>query len=313
MPGGQFTNLREQARSLGIEERWPEVAGAYAEVNHMFGDIVKVTPSSKVVGDMALLMVTSGLSSSDVLDPEKEVAFPESVVSMFRGDLGQPPGGWPKELQAKILKGEKANEIRPGAILPATDLEAAKTKAEEKAGRHISENELASYLMYPKVFLDYVEHKRHFGDVSALPTPVFFYGMEVGQDIAVELERGKVLMIRYLALSDADEEGLRTVFYELNGQPRSVKIADTHVTPTRKSLPKAEDGNLMHIAAPMPGLIASVMAKKDQPVKRGDLVMTIEAMKMETSVRAEADGIVAEVNASPGMHVDAKDLLVVLR
>jgi pyruvate carboxylase len=313
MPGGQFTNLREQARSLGIEERWPEVAAAYAEVNHMFGDIVKVTPSSKVVGDMALLMVTSGLSSTDVLDPEKEVAFPESVVSMFRGDLGQPPGGWPKGLQNKILKGEKLNEIRPGAILPATDLAVAKTKAEEKAGRQISENELASYLMYPKVFLDYAEHKRHYGDVSALPTPIFFYGMEVGQDIAVELERGKVLMIRYLALSDADEEGMRTVFYELNGQPRSVKIADTHVTPSRKALPKAEDGNVLHIAAPMPGLIASVTVKKDQPVKRGDLVMTIEAMKMETSVRAESDGVVAEVNASPGMHVDAKDLLVVLR
>ncbi len=313
MPGGQFTNLREQARSLGIEERWPEVAQAYSEVNHMFGDIVKVTPSSKVVGDMALLMVTSGLSSADVLDPEKEVAFPESVVSMFRGDLGQPPGGWPKGLQNKILKGEKPNEIRPGAILPPTDLVAAKAKAEEKTGRHISENELASYLMYPKVFLDYAEHKRHYGDVSALPTPVFFYGMEVGQDIAVELERGKVLMIRYLALSDADEEGLRTVFYELNGQPRSVKVADSHVTPSRKSLPKAEDGNPLHIAAPMPGLIASVTVKKDQPIKRGDLVMTIEAMKMETSVRAEVDGIVAEINVSPGMHVEAKDLLVALR
>jgi pyruvate carboxylase len=310
MPGGQYTNLREQARSLGIEERWSEVAHAYAEVNRLFGDIIKVTPSSKVVGDMALVMVTGGLTAADIADPAKEVAFPDSVVSMFRGDLGQPPGGWPAALQAKILKGAAPVTVRPGSVMTPIDLAAAKAEAEAKLGRHLSENELSSYLMYPKVFADYALHHSHFGDVSTLPTPVFFHGMEVGQEIAVELEKGKALVIRYLATSDPDEEGLRTIFFELNGQPRSVKVADRLVAPARKSLPKAEDGNPAHVSAPMPGLVVSVAVKKEQAVKRGDLLLTIEAMKMETAVRAEADGLIKEIAAAPGMQVEAKDLLV---
>ena len=226
MPGGQYTNLREQARSLGIERRWPEVARRYAEVNELFGDIVKVTPTSKVVGDMALFMVTSGLTPEDVTNPDKEIAFPESVVQLFRGDLGQPPGGWPEALQAKVLNGEAADTSRPGEHLPPTDLEAARQEAEKKIGRKVDDDDLASYLMYPKVFVEFAAHRRNYGDVSILPTPVFFFGLEPEEEIAVDIEPGKTLIIRLLAVGDADAEGMRRMFFELNGQPRTVAVAD---------------------------------------------------------------------------------------
>jgi pyruvate carboxylase len=225
MPGGQYTNLREQARSLGIDEhRWPEVAQAYADVNRLFGDIVKVTPTSKVVGDMAILMVTSGLTPEAVCDPAVEVAFPESVVQLFRGDLGQPYGGFPQALQNKILQGKGSQTTRPGARLAAADLKRERAVAEQKCGRAITDTSFASYLMYPKVFVDYAADRLSFGDLGALPTTVFFYGMESGQEISVDLERGKTLIVRYVTSSDPHEDGTRTVFFELNGQPRSVRV-----------------------------------------------------------------------------------------
>jgi pyruvate carboxylase len=313
MPGGQFTNLREQARSLGIDDaRWPEVARAYAKVNELFGDIVKVTPTSKVVGDMALMMVTSGLSAEQVLDPNTEIAFPESVVSFFRGDLGQPYGGFPPELQKKVLKGEKPLTVRPGEALPPIDLEKARAEAQAKTWREITDDELAAYLMYPKVFLDYMQHRLDYGRVSVLPTPLFFYGMESGEEISIEIDRGKTLIVRFVAVSDVHEDGTRTVFFELNGQPRSVKVPDrTHVAvkPPRR---KAADNDPTQIGAPMPGTIATVAVAPGSKVARGDVLVTIEAMKMETSVRADRDGTIAEVVTKPGEVVDAKDLLVVM-
>ncbi len=314
MPGGQFTNLREQARSLGLEAtRWPEVANAYAAVNQLFGDIVKVTPTSKVVGDMALFMVTSGLEAGDVLNPDREIAFPESVVSFFRGDLGQPYGGFPEALQKKVLKGAVPLKTRPGESLPPADLAAARATAQSKCGREITDDELASYLMYPKVFLDFAAERAAFGRVSMLPTPVFFYGMDPGQEMTVEIERGKSLIIRFVALSESHEDGTRTVFFELNGQPRSVKVADRSVAAARPPRRKADAGNPDHVAAPMPGTVATVCVMAGAQVVRGDVLVTIEAMKMETSVRAERDGTVAEVITRTGEPVDAKDLLVVLK
>jgi pyruvate carboxylase len=313
MPGGQFTNLKEQARSLGLDDsRWPEVARAYAQVNEMFGDIVKVTPTSKVVGDMAIFMVTSGLTAADVIDPQRDIAFPESVVSLFRGELGQPPGGFPGELQRKVLKGVEPMTARPGAVLPPLDLDQARATAQQKMGRVVTDYQLASYLMYPKVFLEFFADYLSFGDVSTLPTRVFFYGLEPGQEVAADIERGKTLIVRFVAVSEADEEGKRKVFFELNGQPRSVRIPDRSKAIAKPARPKAESGNINHVGAPMPGTIGSVRVAAGAKVARGDILLVIEAMKMETSLRAERDATVAEVLTRQGDAVDAKDLLLVL-
>jgi pyruvate carboxylase len=314
MPGGQYTNLREQARSLGIgAARWPEVAQAYADVNLLFGDIVKVTPTSKVVGDLALMMVTSGLTRQQVLDPHTDVAFPESVVQLFRGDLGQPQGGFPAQLQSKVLKGQLPLTERPGARLPAADLQAAREKMRQATPwRQVTDDDLASYLMYPKVWLDYATDRKQYGDVGMLPTPVFFYGMEPGQEISVDLERGKTLIVRFVAVSDVHEDGTKTVFFELNGQPREVRVPDRSQVAMSSPQRKAEPGNPRHVGAPMPGTVATISAAVGRKVARGDVLATLEAMKMETAVRAETNGEVAEVLARPGQQVDSKDLLVVL-
>ncbi len=313
MPGGQYTNLKEQARSVGLDDsRWPEVSQTYADVNEMFGNIVKVTPSSKVVGDLALMMVSSGLTKEQVLDPNVEVAFPESVVQMMRGDLGRPEGGWPAGIQKKVLKDVPPLATRPGAALPPLDLVAERKKLDEKLGRPATDTQFASYLMYPKVFLDYARDRTAYGDCAILPTPVFFYGMEPGEEVSVDIERGKTLIVRFVALSEVRDDGTRQVFFELNGQPRSIIVTDRSQVAKRPPQRKMEPGNAMHVGAPMPGTIATVKAIVGQKVAKGDLLLTMEAMKMETSVRAEADGTVAEVLAKPGLQVDAKDLLVVL-
>jgi pyruvate carboxylase len=313
MPGGQYTNLREQARSLGIEDaRWPEVAQAYVTVNEMFGDIIKVTPTSKTVGDLALLMITSGLTRAEVLDPHKQIAFPESVVQLFHGDMGQPLGGFPRALQLKILKGVPPLRERPGATLPAVDLEAERAKIRQKLPRPITDEDLASYLMYPRVWLDYAQQRIQYGDVGILPTAVFFYGMEPGQEISVSLERGKTLIVLYITTSEVHEDGTRTVFFELNGQPRSVRVPDRSQVAQRPPQRKAEPGNALHLGAPMPGKITTITASLGRTVERGEVLATLEAMKMETAVRAESAGTVAEILATPGQQVDAKDLLIVL-
>jgi pyruvate carboxylase len=312
MPGGQFTNLKEQARSLGLETRWHEVAQAYADANQMFGDIVKVTPSSKVVGDMALMMVSQDLSVADVENPAKDVSFPDSVVSMMRGDLGQPPSGWPKALQDKVLKGDEAYTERPGSLLPDADLEAERKEIETKLEREVSENEFASYLMYPKVFTDFALATETYGPVSMLPTPAYFYGIPVGGELFVEIEKGKTLVIQNLAQGEPDDKGMVTVFFELNGQPRRVKVPDrAHGASGSAARRKAEAGNDAHVAAPMPGVISTVAVAAGQEVTAGDVLVSIEAMKMETAIHAERDGTLAEVLVKTGDQIDAKDLLVV--
>ena len=318
MPGGQFTNLKEQARSLGLESRWHEVAQAYHDVNLMFGDIVKVTPSSKVVGDMALMMVSQDLSVADVENPTKDIAFPDSVVSMLRGDLGQPPAspghkaGWPEALQNKALKGETPITVRPGSLLKPADLEASRVEAEEKIGRKLSEHEFTSWLMYPKVFADFAAAQDVYGPVSVLPTPTYFYGMKAEDEIFITIERGKTLVVRCLAIGDPDEKGMVTVFFELNGQPRRVKVPDRiHGVANGKARRKAEPGNEAHVAAPMPGVVSTLTVRTGQVVTSGDVLLSIEAMKMETALHAERDGTIAEVLVQAGDQIDAKDLLVV--
>ncbi|NNE86613.1 MAG: pyruvate carboxylase [Silicimonas sp.] len=313
MPGGQFTNLKAQARSLGLEERWHEVAETYAEVNQMFGDIVKVTPSSKVVGDMALMMVSQGLTRTEVEDPEVDVAFPDSVIDMMRGNLGQPPGGWPKALQKKMLKGEKPQLERPGLHADPVDIEKTRAELSETLdGATIDDEDLGGYLMYPKVFLDYQERHGTYGPVRTLPTKTFFYGMQPGQEISVEIDPGKTLEIRCQAIAETTEEGVAKVFFELNGQPRTVRITDRSNAAAAASRPKADPSNDRHIGAPMPGVVASIGVKEGASVKAGDLILTIEAMKMETGMHAERDAVVKSVHVTPGAQIDAKDLLVEL-
>ncbi len=313
MPGGQFTNLKAQARSLGLEERWHEVAQTYADVNQMFGDIVKVTPSSKVVGDMALMMVSQGLTRSDVEDPETDVSFPDSVIDMMRGSLGQPPGGWPKAIQKKILKDETPFTDRPGLKAAPIDLEETRAKVSaEMEGKPVDDEDLSGYLMYPKVFLDYMGRHRTYGPVRTLPTRTFFYGMEPGEEITAEIDPGKTLEIRLIAVGDTQDDGEVRVFFELNGQPRTIRVPDRKAKATTAARPKAELGNANHVGAPMPGVVATVAAQAGKKVKEGDLLLTIEAMKMETGLHAERDAVIKAVHVTTGAQIDTKDLLVEL-
>ena len=273
----------------------------------MFGDIVKVTPSSKVVGDMALMMVSQGLTRADVEDPKKDVSFPESVVDMMRGYLGQPPGGWPKAIQKKILKGETPLTERPGKSLKPVDIETTrKDVSKELEGFKVDDEDLNGYLMYPKVYLDYMGRHRIYGPVRTLPTDVFFYGMEPGDEVSVEIDPGKTLEIRLQTVGEIHEDGSVRVFFELNGQPRVIRVQNRKTAAAKAAHPKAEAGNPAHLGAPMPGVVASVAVQPGNPVKEGDLLLSIEAMKMETGLHAERDAVVKAVHVGPGSQIDAK-------
>ena len=313
MPGGQFTNLKAQARSLGLEERWDEVAQTYAEVNQMFGDIIKVTPSSKVVGDMALMMVSQGLTRAQVEDPAVELSFPDSVVDMLRGNLGQPPGGFPLELTTKVLKGQTASTERPGRAMATADLDALRAELSGLLdGEVIDDEDLNGYLMYPKVFLDYMGRHKAYGPVRTLPTKTFFYGMQPGEEITAEIDPGKTLEILLQAVGETNAEGDARVFFELNGQPRVIRVPNRKVKSATAARPKAKLGNPNHIGAPMPGVVASIAATVGATVREGDLLLTIEAMKMETGIHAECNATIKAMHVVPGAQIDAKDLLVEL-
>jgi pyruvate carboxylase len=311
MPGGQYANLYQQAQALGIADRWPEVGKMYAAVNKLFGDIVKVTPTSKVVGDMALFMLANNLTPEMVLDPQREIAFPESVVEFFEGKLGQPPGGFPPELQKRILRGRKPLTDRPGAILPPADFTRTRRELEEKLGRPPTDHDVISYLLYPKVFLDYAETVAKYSDLSVLPTPVFFFGLQSGEEVSIDIEPGKTLIIKFLTVGEPQPDGRRTVYFELNGQPREVVVVDKSLSGrVAKARPKAEPGNAKHIAAPMPGAVVAVAVAAGDEVAAGQKLLTMEAMKMETTLHAERAGRIAEVLVRPGMQVDAGDLVI---
>ena len=315
MPGGQFTNLKEQARSLGLDTRWHEVAQAYADANQLFGDIVKVTPSSKVVGDMALMMVSQDLSKDDVLHPDRDISFPDSVIDMMRGSLGQPPGGWPKDIQKKVLKSEVPSTERPGALLEDIDLFAEHEKLEADLGKEIgvemTDKLFASHLMYPKVFRDFMMAADKYGPTSVLPTPVYFYGMAPQEEILITLEAGKTMVLRCLAIGETHEDGYRTVFFELNGQPRRVKVPDrAHGATAAQARPKADPKNANQVGSPLPGVISQVSVTAGQAIKAGDVLVSIEAMKMETALHADRDCVVETITVKVGDQIDAKDLLI---
>ena len=310
MPGGQFTNLKAQARSMGLEERWHEVAQAYADVNRMFGDIIKVTPTSKVVGDMALMMVSQGLTHEDIENPETEISFPDSVIEMLQGQIGQPKGGFPPAIVRKALKDREPLTVRPGSLLEPEDLEARRSDIAETLGVEIDDEDLMGYIMYPKVFTEY--HKRHaaYGPVRTLPTRTFFYGMEPGEEITAEIDPGKTLEILLQAVGETHEDGSVRVFFELNGQPRVARVTDRRIASEKVAHPKAEADNPSHVGAPMPGVVASVSVEVGTEITKGELLLTIEAMKMETGLHAERDGTVKAIHVTPGTQIDAKDLLV---
>ena len=249
MPGGQYTNLFQQAKALGLAARWHEVCKAYSEVNLLFGDIVKVTPSSKVVGDMALFLVANNLTPEDTLDPERELAFPESVVEFFQGRLGQPPGGFPPELQDRVLRGRPALTDRPGANLPPADLDAAREKASALLGCPATTRDALSYVLYPRVFPDLAAHERTYSDTSILPTPTFFFGPEPGEEIKLEIEEGKTLIVKLLAVGEPHADGKRTIFFELNGQPREVEVLDRSLASSVRETPKADPSDPDQIGA----------------------------------------------------------------
>ena len=311
MPGGQFSNLKAQARSLGLQDRWPEIASAYAEANLMFGDIVKVTPTSKVVGDMALMMVSQGLSRKEIEDPEVEVAFPSSVVDLMRGNIGQPVGGFPEGLKTKVLKGEPSLTARPGESLEPVDIEATRRDLSAQLnGFKVDDEDLAGYLMYPSVFLDYMGHHRDFGPVRTLPTRTFLYGMQPREVISVDIDPGKTLEIQLQAVGATGEDGYVRVFFELNGQPRTIRIVDRSAAATAPQPVIAESGNPSHVGAPMPGTVSSVSVQEGQHVGKGEMLLTIEAMKMEVGVYSEVSGEVATVHVKPGQPFEAKQLLI---
>ncbi|CAM9288801.1 MULTISPECIES: pyruvate carboxylase [Acinetobacter] len=310
MPGGQYTNLREQARSMGIEERWTEVSDAYAQVNLLFGDIVKVTPTSKVVGDMALYMVSNNLSPQDIEDSELEIDFPESVVSLFKGELGIPVHGFPEKLQNKVLKGAAPLNDRLGAVMPPADLAGKKAMLENMFGKLVTEQELASYLMYPKVFTDFMQHEMKYGTVSSIPSSAFFYGLKEQSPVEIELERGKVLEIKLLGRSEA-KDGVIDLFVELNGQLRLVQIKQASQKESTAHS-KADPKNPKHIGASMPGMISTVPVKLGQSVRKGETLFTIEAMKMEIVIKADQDCVVQEVLMGVGNQVKNMDLVLIL-
>ncbi|RJG18917.1 pyruvate carboxylase [Massilia cavernae] len=309
MPGGQYTNLREQARAMGLAHRWDEVSTAYADVNQLFGDIVKVTPTSKVVGDMALFMVANDLDSADVGNPDKRIDFPESVISLFKGELGYPSEGFPAALSRRVLDGATPLPGRAGASMAPVDLERTRREARELVGAPLDDRELASYLMYPKVFADFAAHRAIYGDVSVLPTPVFFHGLRDGEEASIEIDKGKTLIVRLQGQVELPEEGQTKLFFELNGQPRLIRI-DRPGAATAQGLPVAVQGDPSQVGAPMPGMVVTVAVQPGQRVAKGDPLVSIEAMKMETMVRAERDGVAGRVYVKPGTMVNAKDLLV---
>jgi pyruvate carboxylase len=313
MPGGQYTNLKEQAEAMGLGTRWPEVARMYADVNMAFGDIIKVTPSSKVVGDLALYLVSHEMSIQELesLPPDHQLTLPNSVADMFMGSLGQPEGGWPPKLQQIVLRGQKPQEGRPGERLAPANLDQAAAKVAEAAGSS-NRTDLMSYLMYPDVFLKFSAARAQYGEFEVLPTPPFFYGLEERSEITVELEEGKTLIIRFLTVGEPRPDGMRTVFFELNGQPREVEVRDKsfkEVAPARRKADPATPGQ---VGAPIPGAVSVLHVKPGEHVNKGDRLLVMEAMKMQTTVYAPIAGTIKEVVVNCRDTVEARDLLLTI-
>jgi len=310
MPGGQYSNLQQQAKAVGLGDRWEEVKHMYSRVNLLFGDIVKVTPSSKVVGDMALFMVQNDLDENSVLTRGKTTDFPDSVIEFFQGYLGQPHGGFPEELQKVVLKDREAITIRPGELLEPVNFEQLEAVLEEKLNRAVTKQDVLAFALYPKVFEEYAKTVNSFGNISVLDTPTFLYGLKLGEEIEVEIEKGKTLIIKLVSIGEPQHDGTRVMYFELNGQSRELVIQDMTVEVDGSLALKADPSNPNQIGATMPGTVLKVVVSKGSPVKRGDHLLITEAMKMETTVQAPKDGIVKEIYASAGDAISTGDLLI---
>lgn len=312
MPGGQFSNLQQQAKAVGLGERWDEVKQMYRRVNDMFGDVVKVTPSSKVVGDMALYMVQNNLTEDEVYERGESLDFPDSVVEFFQGHLGQPYQGFPRELQQIILKGREPLTVRPGETLEAADFNDIKETLFHKINRQVTSFDVLAYALYPKVFLDREKMYAQFGDISVLDTPTFFYGMTLGEEIEVEIEQGKTLIVKLVSIGEAQSDGSRVLYFELNGQSREIVVIDESAKVTVTAKQKVDPSNPSQIGASMPGTVIKVLVEQGEKVKKGDHLMITEAMKMETTVQAPFDGRVKSISVQNGEGISAGDLLIEL-
>lgn len=313
MPGGQYTNLREQAQALGLGSRWPEVVRYYEEVNLVLGDIVKVTPSSKVVGDLAIFLLTRGIEPKDIVNLEPGTSFPASVIDMLSGGLGQPEGGWPKKVQKVVLGDIKPRRGRPGSYAEEVDLKATRKKLAKLLRREPSDDDLYSYLMYPEVFTEFVKYAAEYGEAHVVPTPTFFYGLKPGEEIAVEIEEGKNLIVKLIYVSEPDEDGNRTITFELNGRAREAVVHDKSIQGETKARAKADPADEKQIGAPIPSMISAITVSIGNKVKKGDKLVILEAMKMQTTLYAQCDGVVDAIEVKVGDSVAAKDLLVRLR
>jgi pyruvate carboxylase len=313
MPGGQYTNLYQQAKALGLSDRWDHVCKMYAAANQLLGDIVKVTPTSKAVGDLALFMVANGMSVEDILHGNRELSFPASVLDLVGGMMGQPPGGFPEKVKRAILRNNPEVKNRPGETLPPHDFNATATELQGKLGREPSMQETVTSALYPKVFDEYITHLRDYGDVSLLPTPIFFYGPCIGEEFFVDIESGKRLIVKFLAVGEPRPDGVRTVFFELNGQPREVEVIDRSIETKAAKRTKADAADPTHVAAAMPGMVIGVAVAQGAQVTKGQKLLSLEAMKMETVINAERDGEIAQLLVNSGSQVEAGDLLLVLK
>lgn len=313
MPGGQYSNLQQQAKGVGLGDRWNEVKEMYSRVNHLFGDIVKVTPSSKVVGDMALYMVQNNLTEDDIYERGESLDFPDSVVELFKGYIGQPHGGFPEKLQKLILKGQEPITVRPGELLEPVSFDDIKAEFKETHDLELSDHDAVAYALYPKVFTEYVKTAELYGDISVLDTPTFFYGMTLGEEIEVEIERGKTLIVKLVSIGEPRPDATRVVYFELNGQPREVVIKDESIKSSVHQKVKADRSNPNHIAASMPGTVIKLLVSKGDQVKKGDHLMINEAMKMETTVQAPFSGTVENIHVTNGEAIQTGDLLIELK
>ena len=313
MPGGQYTNLREQAASLGLGKRWPDVVKTYQEVNALLGDVVKVTPSSKSIGDLAIFLITKGVKPEDLVNLPPETGFPQSVIDLVSGNLGQPKGGWPKSVQKVILGKQKPMRGRPGASAPKVDLKKESQSLKKKLGSRYTDDDLFSSLMYPQVFNDFQDFKKKYGDVSVLPTTAYFHGLEPGEEISIRIEEGKTLFIKLLHVGEPDEKGIRSLTFELNGKARTTMVQDNSVKGDTKAREKADPSNAKHVAAPIPAMISSIATSVGKTVAKGDKIAVLEAMKMQTTLYASSDGTVDEILVEVGDSVESKDLIARLR
>ncbi|MDT8903456.1 pyruvate carboxylase [Anaeroselena agilis] len=312
MPGGQYSNFKQQAKALGLEGRWEEVKVMYRRVNDMFGDIIKVTPSSKVVGDMALFMVENSLTEENIYEKGELLSFPQSVIEFFEGQIGQPYQGFPPKLQTLVLKGRKPITCRPGELLPPAEFAKIREVIEPLLERPVSEKDLSSYALYPKVFTDWLSFIREYGDVSLLDTPTAFYGMLPGEEIRVDIEQGKTLYIKLLAVGSPNAAGERIVGFELNGLLREIVVRDKSVKAVAAQRTKVDPANPEQVGASMSGTVVKILVEKGTKVKKGTPLIATEAMKMETSIQAPIHGFVKEIYVKPGEHIETGDLLLSL-